>query len=239
LVAAGVSIVLSAPPASGDRFLIQPTAQTASSLSLVLNNPSKIAAAGALATAPSSTNTGSATISGGTVLNAANPALLTSATIQFTSPTTYTLGGVSHAYVAGSPIVQNGWQVQISGTPATGDSFTVASNAGATGDNANALAGAAQQTLPVLGNGTISINSAVSGVITGIGSQAQQINTAQTAQTAVNTQALNNLQSVSGVNLDEEAANLLQWQQAYGAAAKALQIGNTLFQSLLTAVQAA
>jgi flagellar hook-associated protein 1 len=239
LVAAGVSIILSGPPASGDRFLIQPTAQTASSLSLVLNNPSKIAAAGALATAPSSTNAGSATISGGTVLNAANPALLTSATIQFTSPTTYTLGGVSHAYVAGSPIVQNGWQVQISGTPAIGDSFTVASNAGATGDNANALAGAAQQTLPVLGNGTISINSAVSGVITGIGSQAQQINTAQTAQTAVNTQALNNLQSVSGVNLDEEAANLLQWQQAYGAAAKALQIGNTLFQSLLTAVQAA
>jgi flagellar hook-associated protein 1 FlgK len=238
LVAAGVSIALSAPPASGDRFLIQPTAQTAGSLSLVLNNPSKIAAAGALATAPSGANTGNATISGGTVLNAANPALLTSATIQFTSATTYTLGGVSNAYVAGSPIVQNGWQVQISGTPATGDSFTVTSNAGATGDNANALAGAAQQTLPVLGNGTISINSAVSGAITGIGSQAQQINTAQTAQTAVNTQALNNQQSISGVNLDEEAANLLQWQQAYGAAARALQIGNSLFQSLLTAVQA-
>jgi flagellar hook-associated protein 1 len=239
LVAAGVSIVLSAPPASGDRFLIQPTAQTSDSLSLVLNDPSKIAAAGALATSPSGANTGSATISGGTVLNAANPALLTSATIQFTSPTAYTLGGVSHAYVAGSPIIQNGWQVQISGTPASGDSFTVASNAGATGDNSNALASAAQQTLPVLANGTISINSAISGVITGIGSQAQQINTAQTAQTAVNTQALNNQQSTSGVNLDEEAANLLQWQQAYGAAAKALQIGASLFTTLLTAVQAA
>jgi flagellar hook-associated protein 1 FlgK len=238
LVAGGVSVILSAPPASGDRFLIQPTAQTAGSLSLLLNDPSQIAAAGALATAPSGTNTGSATISGGTVLNAANPALLTSATIQFTSATTYTLGGVSHAYVAGSPIAQYGWQVQISGTPATGDSFTVTSNAGATGDNSNALASAAQQTLPVLGNGTISINSAVSGLITGIGSQAQQINTAQTAQTAVNTQAQNNLQSVSGVNLDEEAANLLQWQQAYGAAAKALQIGSSLFTSLLTAVQA-
>jgi flagellar hook-associated protein 1 FlgK len=79
----------------------------------------------------------------------------------------------------------------------------------------------------------------VGALITGIGSQAQQINTAQVAQTAVNTQAIANQQSVSGVNLDEEAAKLLQWQQAYGAAAKALQIGNSLFQSLLTAVQSA
>jgi flagellar hook-associated protein 1 FlgK len=91
----------------------------------------------------------------------------------------------------------------------------------------------------VLGNGTVSINDAVGALITGIGSQAQQINTAQVAQTAVNTQAIANQQSVSGVNLDEEAAKLLQWQQAYGAAAKALQIGNSLFQSLLTAVQSA
>jgi flagellar hook-associated protein 1 FlgK len=91
----------------------------------------------------------------------------------------------------------------------------------------------------VLGNGTVSVNGAVSALITGVGSQAQQINTAQTAQTAVNTQAANNQQSVSGVNLDEEAAQLLQWQQSYQAAAKALQIGSSLFQSLLTAVQAA
>jgi flagellar hook-associated protein 1 FlgK len=112
-------------------------------------------------------------------------------------------------------------------------------NAGVTGDNLNALLRAKQQTLPVLANGTLSINDSVSALITGIGSQAQQINTAQTAQAAVNTQAVNNQQSMSGVNLDEEAAKLLQWQQAYQAAAKALQIGNSLFQSLLTAVQAA
>ena len=125
------------------------------------------------------------------------------------------------------------------GCTKAGDSFTVKSNAGATGDNRNALLGARQQTLPVLANGTLSINDSVSALITGIGSQTQQINTAQTAQAAVNTQAVNNQQSMSGVNLDEEAAKLLQWQQAYQAAAKALQIGNSLFQSLLTAVQAA
>ncbi|HWJ34478.1 MAG TPA: flagellar hook-associated protein FlgK [Steroidobacteraceae bacterium] len=240
LTADGLSIVLSATPASGDQFLIQPTAQAAGSISSVITDPSQIAAAGAVQTSPASANTGTSTISSGTVVNAANANLLTTATIQFTTPTTYSINGAgSYTYAAGGNITQNGWQVQISGVPAAGDSFTVQSNAGATGDNRNALLGASQQTLPVLGNGTISVNGAVSALVTGIGSQAQQINTAQTAQTAVNSQAVSNQQSVSGVNLDEEAAKLLQWQQAYQAAAKALQIGSSLFQSLLTAVQSA
>ena len=240
LTADGLSIVLSATPASGDQFLIRPTAQAAGTLSVVLTNPSQIAAAGALQAAPAGSNTGGATISSGTVVNAANASLLNTTTLQFTSPTTYSINGAgSFTYTPGANITQNGWQVQISGTPATGDSFVVKSNAGATGDNRNALAGAKQQSSLVLGNGTVSINGAVSALITGVGSQAQQINTAQTAQTAVNTQAVNNQQSVSGVNLDEEAAKLLQWQQAYQASAKALQIGSSLFQSLLTAVQSA
>ncbi|MDB6083953.1 MAG: flagellar hook-associated protein FlgK [Gammaproteobacteria bacterium] len=236
----GLSIVMSTIPASGDQFLVQPTAQAAGSIKVVLTDPSQIAAAGAVRTSPASGNSGTATISSGTVVNAANASLLATATIQFITPTTYSVNGAgSFAYTAGGNIAQNGWQVQISGTPAAGDSFTVQSNAGATGDNRNALLGASQQSLPVLGNGTISVNGAVSALVTGIGSQAQQINTAQTAQSAVNTQAVNNQQSISGVNLDEEAASLLQWQQAYQASAKALQIGSSLFQSLLTAVQSA
>src|ERR1700704_5253268 len=110
---------------------------------------------------------------------------------------------------------------------------------GGPGDNRNALASANQQTQGILANGTISVNGAVSSLITGIGSEAQQVNTAQAAQTAVNSQAQKSVQSVSGVNLDEEAASLLQWQQSYQAAAQALKIGSSLFQSLLTAVQAA
>jgi flagellar hook-associated protein 1 FlgK len=90
--------------------------------------------------------------------------------------------------------------------------------------------------LGVLANGTTSINAATSALVTAIGSQAQQVNTAQTAQTAVNSQALSNVQSVSGVNLDEEAANLLKWQQAYQASAQALAIGNQTFATLLTAI---
>ncbi len=240
LTAEGLSIVVSATPTAGDQFLLQPTAQAAGTFSTVLTNPSKIAAAGAIQTSAANGNTGSATIGAGTVLNAANPALLSATAIQFTSATTYSVNGAgSFPYTAGGNISLNGWQVQISGTPAIGDSFTVQSNAGATGDNRNALASATQQTQGVLANGTISINGAVSALITGIGSQAQQVNTAHAAQTAVNSNALSNFQSISGVNLDEEAASLLQWQQAYQAAAQALKIGSSLFQSLLTAVQAA
>jgi len=240
LTADGLSIVVSATPASGDQFLIQPTAQAAGSFAAVLTDPSKIAAAGAVQTSAANSNVGNATISSGTVLNAANPNLLNTTSIQFITPTTYSVNGAgSFAYTAGANISLNGWQVAISGTPAAGDTFTVASNAGGAGDNRNALASANQQTQGILANGTTSVNGAVSSLITGIGSEAQQVNTAQAAQSAVNTQAQKNVQSVSGVNLDEEAASLLQWQQSYQAAAQALKIGSSLFQSLLTAVQAA
>ena len=237
LTADGVSIVLSATPASGDQFLIQPTAAAASQLKVVLTDPSKIAAAGAVQTAAANSNTGSAAIGAATVLNSANPNLLSTATIQFTSATAYSInGGASVPYTSGGNIALNGWQVQISGTPAAGDVFTVKSNVGGTGDNRNALASSNQQSVGVLSNGTTSISGAVSAIITGIGSQTQQINTAQTAQSAVNSQALSSVQSTSGVNLDEEAASLVQWQQAYQAAAQALSIGRSLFTTLIDSV---
>ncbi len=235
--AAGISIVLSGAPANGDQFLVQPTATAAGSLQVVLSNPAQIAAAGAVKTAAAGTNSGAAIISSGTVLDSSNPNLLTPVTIAFTSPTTYTInGGPPNAYTSGGNIAANGWQVQISGTPASGDTFTVTSNAGGTGDNRNALIAANAQNVGVLQNGTTSISGGVSALITGLGSQAQQINTAQTAQAAVNSQALTSVQSTSGVNLDEEAASLLQWQQAYQAAAQALTIGNSLFTTLIDSV---
>jgi flagellar hook-associated protein 1 len=237
ITANGVTVTLSGTPAAGDQFLIQPTTNAASTFTTVLTDPSKIAAAAAVQTAASDTNTGSGAISSPTVLNAANPALLTAATIAFTSPTTYTInGGTAQTLAANGEIADNGWQVSITGTPADGDSFTVQSNAGATGDNTNALALAAGQSTGVLNGGTVSVTGAASALITNLGSQAQQINTAQAAQTAINTQATNAVQSVSGVNLDQEAANLLQWQNAYQAAAQAMAIGNTLFTTLIDSV---
>jgi len=238
LSAGAFKITVTGTAKAGDEFLIQPTANAASSLSVVLTDPSKIAAAGAVQTAAGTNNTGNATISGGTVLDATNPDLLDPAVITFgTPPSTYTINsGAPQTYTDGGDIDFNGWQVQISGTPAAGDSFSVTSNVGGTGDNANALASADGQTAGVLSGGTISVSGAVSALITGLGSQAQQINTAQTAQSAVNSQALSNVQSISGVNLDQEAASLLQWQQAYQASAQALSIGNTLFTTLIDSV---
>jgi len=236
--AAGISIVLSGAPANGDQFLIQPTATAAAGLTVVLSNPSQIAAAGAIKTAAAGANTGAASISSGTVLDSTNPLLLTPATITFANPpSSFSVnGGPPQAFTSGGNIAASGWQVQISGAPAAGDTFTVSSNAGGTGDNRNALAAANQQNVGVLQNGTTSITGGISSLITGLGSQAQQINTAQTAQAAVNAQALTSVQSTSGVNLDEEAASLLQWQQAYQAAAQALTIGNTLFTTLISSI---
>jgi flagellar hook-associated protein 1 len=236
--AAGFTFTVTGTPAAGDQFLLQPTSTAANSLQVVLSDPSKIAAAGAIKTTAAAGNTGAAIISAGTVIDGTNPALQNTATIVFANPpTSYSINGQpAVAYTTGGNIDLNGWQVQISGAPAAGDTFTVSSNAGGTGDNRNALAAANAQNTGVLQSGTTSITSAVSSLITGLGSQAQQINTAQAAQSAVNSQALTAVQSASGVNLDEEAASLLQWQQAYQAAAQALTIGNSLFTTLIDSV---
>jgi flagellar hook-associated protein 1 len=233
----GLSIVLSGTPAAGDQFLIQPTVQAASTLGVAITDPSGLAAAGAIQTSGADTNTGNATIGVGTVLDPTNPNLLNTTTIQFLTPTTYSVNGAgSFAYTSGGNVDLNGWQAQISGTPAAGDTFTVQSNAGGTGDNTNALAAANQQTTGVLSNGTISVSGAVGALISGAGALAQQVNTAQAAQTAVNTQATTNVQSISGVNLDEEAAHLMQWQQAYQASAQALSVANGLFTTFLNSI---
>jgi flagellar hook-associated protein 1 FlgK len=235
LTANGLSIVLSGTPAAGDTFLVQPTAQAAGTFSVALTDPSKIAAAAALSVTATASNTGSGKL--GDVTNPNGQAIPANTTINFTSATTYQINGAGPVQTvgAGGVVTFGNWQATLTGTPAAGDSFALASNVGATGDNTNALASASAQNQGVLSAGTISINGATSALVTQIGTQAQQVNTAQTAQAAVNTSALASVQSVSGVNLDEEAANLLQWQQAYQASAQALAIGNATFTTLLNA----
>jgi flagellar hook-associated protein 1 FlgK len=237
LTADGLSITLSGAPAANDTFLIQPTASTAANLSVALTDPAKIAAASAITASAAATNTGTGALNTSSVVDPANPALTTPASIVFATPTTYSInGGAVQNLAANGTIADNGWQVTVTGTPAAGDTFNVGPNTGGSGDNRNALLSAAQQTTGVLDSGTTSTTAAVSGLITGIGSQAAQVNTAQTAQTAVNTSATNNVASISGVNLDQEAASLLQWQQAYQASAQALTIGNSLFTTLIDSV---
>ena len=88
----------------------------------------------------------------------------------------------------------------------------------------------------MLNAGTIGLAGGFSSLVGVIGTATQQANTAQTAQQAVVNQAQQAVSNVSGVNLNEEAANMLQWQQAYDAAAKVVTTANAMFNTLLTAI---
>ncbi|CUA96670.1 flagellar hook-associated protein FlgK [Thiomonas bhubaneswarensis] len=128
------------------------------------------------------------------------------------------------------------WNVTLAGSTAvSGDAFTLSPAQG--GDGGNAQAMAALQTAKTLDKGTTSLEGAYSQLVAQVATQGSQAQSALSAATSVAAQATAAQQSVSGVNLDEEASNLIQYQQAYQAAAKAIQVGNSLFTSLLQAVQ--
>jgi flagellar hook-associated protein 1 FlgK len=235
--AAGMSIVVSGAAANGDSFELQPTAAATAGLSVLLTSPSQIAAATLVQSAAAGANTGTATISGPTVTDPTNPQLLSTATIQFLSPTQYQINGSgSYTYTSGAPISANGWSVSISGTPAAGDTFSVASNVGGVGDNSNALATIAALSAGSLNGGTTSLSGAANNLIGQVGVVTQQAQANATAQQSVNASAVDARNNLSGVNLDEEAANLVRYQQAYSAAAQMIQTSNALFNTLLTAV---
>lgn len=233
----GLEFVVGGAPAAGDRYLIQPTYYAAGELAVTTTDPAKIAAATPVQTSAAVSNTGSGTISAGQILDATDPALLNAVTIQFTSATTYSVNGAgSFAYTQGGDIDIDGWRVQIDGNPAVGDSFTVKSNNGSTSDNGNIrlIAGIANQSL--LNGGRDTLASANAALVSQVGNQAAQANTQLAAQTAIRNQDQATRDSLSGVNLDEEAADLQRYQQAYQAAAQVIATANSLFQTLLNAV---
>jgi flagellar hook-associated protein 1 FlgK len=233
----GLSIEVTGTPAAGDSILVQPTAGVVSGMQLLVTDASAIAAASPIRTEASLGNTGSATIDAGTILDASNPNLLDPVTIAFVDANNYSVnGGPPIPYTSGAPIAGNGWSVTISGTPAAGDSFTVQSNAGGTGDNANALALAAIQSQQLLDGATLTLDSAYGSLVSQVGSQTQQAAINRDAQSLLLAQSEQARYAVSGVNLDEEAANLLRFQQAYAAAAQVVKTADDVFQILLGAI---
>jgi len=238
-LADGLSIVVSGAPGVGDRLLIKPTSGAVSSMQLLITNPADVAAAAPIAASAATNNTGNATITPGEVLNPSNPALRTATTITFTSATQYQISGdpTVYTYTPGSNIDANGWRVQISGTPAAGDSFTVRDNSNGTGDNRNALLMSGLMSEPVLNNGTTSLSSGIGQFVGDIGVKTNQAQVTRDAQKVVATEAQDAMQSVSGVNLDEEAANLLRYQQAYMAISQMIRVADTVFQSVLDATR--
>lgn len=228
--------------AAGDSFLIRPAADGARSLSVMTSDPAKIAAAAPIRGSAATTNLGKATISNGVVTGPppTNVNLQAPVTITFNNPpTTYNVSGVGTGapinvpYVAGATISYNGWTAQISGTPAAGDAFSIVPNTNGTGDNRNALLMANMQMQNTLGGGTASFQGAYAQLVSEVGSKTRETDLTSTAQTNMVSQTMQLQQSQSGVNLDEEAANLMRYQRAYQAAGKAIQVANTMFDTLL------
>jgi len=123
------------------------------------------------------------------------------------------------------------FELSISGSPAAGDSFTVAFNADSDSDNRNALALLDLQTASTIGKH--SITSTYSQLIETVGAKASQAALDASATSTILSQATANRESVSGVNLDEEAANLIKFQQYYTAAAQVIKAAQQMFDTII------
>ncbi|MCF5930323.1 flagellar hook-associated protein FlgK, partial [Xanthomonas perforans] len=183
-------------------------------------------------------NLGTGKISDVKVTNAQNPALLTPSSIEFIDANQYTIDGAGpFAYTAGQTISANGWSFALDGAPKAGDTFGVGPMGAGSSDNGNAKLLANIDDAKALSGGTVTLNGALSGLTTSVGSAARAASYSADAQKVINDQAQASRDSISGVNLDEEAANMLKLQQAYQAAAQMISTADTVFQAILGAVR--
>lgn len=241
----GLTINLTAGANVGDSWLIQPTRNGARDISVAITDPTKVAAAAPIIASASAANTSSATITAGSV----NPPPPTNANLQ--QPVTITfhtpfdgqfdvtgigagLPANNQVYTSGANISFNGWTVQISGLPAAGDVFTVGPNTGGVSDGRNALLLADLQTANTLDNKTTTYQGAYGRLVSEVGNKTREIQVTSQAQANLVSQTQQAQQAFSGINMDEEAANLTRYQQAYQASGKMIQIASTLFTTLLS-----
>jgi flagellar hook-associated protein 1 len=240
-------------PVAGDSFLLQPVASAARNLQTVLADPKGIAAASPVNATVAVTNQGTATVAS---LRAASTALNPNlaATISFSNSSgaySYTLvdtTGVlpttsgTGTWTAGAPIALNGFELQLNGVPRSGDSLTVQKTAFSAADNGNANALLALRDAAIVGqrtltNGTVvpgsTVTDAYADVLANVGIRVQGAKLSADQSSALAADAKAQQDAKSGVNLDEEAARLIQFQQSYQAAAKMLQVAQQIFDTLL------
>jgi flagellar hook-associated protein 1 FlgK len=237
----GVSFGISGPLTAGDEFLVRPTADGASlrnGINVKITDKSAIALGSPLASAAASGNAGTGSISAPTV-TAAGAALTQPVSITFTSANTFDVTGpglsaTGLAFKAGEDISYNGWKLQISGVPASGDSFTVGAGSNGSGDNRNALALAALQSANTTDGASTTFQGAYSQLVNQVGNKTRELASTSAAAEQLRASAVSSQQAESGVNLDEEAANLLRYQQAYQAAGKVMKAASDMFDVLLS-----
>jgi flagellar hook-associated protein 1 FlgK len=261
-VADGVSIVIDAA-AAGDTYRLRPTRTGASGIGLLVSHERDIAAAEVVRTGADTANGGTGAIgpgamttrTGSTTLAAQTPP---SITIEYQAGNQLAItgapAGAQFVDANGAPIVGSvafvsgeTYRVEIpnlgvfdftmTGAPQVGDAFRLDDNAGGVGDNRNARRLADMQTANLMLSGTASIASAYGALVADVGTRTQQAANNARVQESLLTQAEAAKSEVSGVNLDEEAADLVRFQQAYQAAAQVVSVANSLFDSLLNAVR--
>jgi flagellar hook-associated protein 1 len=241
----GVSVQLTAGAAqASDRFLLQPTALAAQAMTTVLADPKGLAAASPFTGSMSATNTGTSTLASLTAVSPAYNGSLTAA-ITFTSNTGDYNWSLSNGtsgtatWAAGAPISLNGFELMLAGVPRSGDTINVKPTVSVGGNNGNALAMSKLGDVPLVGissnSAGMSITDAYADAISNIGVRVQSGKAAAGISQAIAADAETARANKSGVNLDEEAARLIQFQQSYQAAAKILQVAQSIFESMLQA----
>ena len=258
----GMTVTVSGTVATGYSFKLDPTGTAAQSLTVAITDPSAIAAASPyVATSANNVGNVQATVGSPIAGTALPPGTIVvpasdfgqQISIKFTSSSSFEVlsssgsvissgtfsasSGAEIAIAYPSPPAPAGEVVPLSlsaGTAAAGDTFTLTPGGAGSNGNVVGLADLANQDL--LSGQTF--GNAYSTLVSTVGSRGQEAQVAAQATQAVLTQAQNTQQSISGVNLDEEAANLVNYQQAYQAAARVIATAQTLFDSLLTALQA-
>ena len=252
----GVSLsVASGTAQAGDSFLVQPTRTGARDIDVLVRDTAKVAAASPLATGKAVGNKGTGTLSpavvdagylatplAGAVTLVYDAAANTLSGFPATSAVTVTLAdgsstnypaGTAVPYTAGASIRFDGIEVKLSGAPAEGDTFTIGKNAGGVSDGSNALLLGALQRKTAMDGGTSTFNGAFAKLVSEVGNRAMEIRVASTTQESVTGQIRASRDSISGVNQDEETANLLMYQQMYQANAKVIQTASTMFDAIL------
>jgi len=250
----GMRIDIGPPaPAATDRYLLQPVTRAANGMQRVLDDVRGLAAASPLSAAVQTGNTGTGSVAALRVVSpAADPQQ--TATISFTSNsgnyswelrdrTTNALqsSGVG-TWTAGTPIALNGFELELNGIPRSGDAFSVGKTLYPATNNGNALAFTELRDAALVGRAPLSsggvgggntVTDAYAAALANIGVRVQGAQSTANISGAVAAQAEASRSAHSGVNLDEEAARLIQYQQSYQAAAKILQIAQTVFDTLL------
>jgi flagellar hook-associated protein 1 FlgK len=250
----GIDFAITGSAASGDNFLVRPTVNGAGSFKLALTDQSQIAAAAPIATSVPLTNTGTGKISEGTVdKNYLGSPLASPLTLSYDGASgtlsgfpagqgvKLTVNGATTSYAAGSTVpfkdgasyTVGGMSFTMNGAPGNGDTFQIAPSRAA-GDTRNAGLLGDLQSKNILDGGSATYQSAYARLVSDIGNKTREVQVNAETSAAQLQQAQAAANNVSGVNLDEEAANLLKYQQAYQASAKVMQISDTIFNALLS-----